>query len=335
MNAIRQNPHPHENDNKDDGPQPAADAEQYMVDEHADVIAEISNKIDNPDICPFTELQALAESVLHRRNLRSRDEFCGLSADQIHRLLYFPFDSPEIVEFSDNFPNPPDVAALSLVSFLVDACGDRGLKATTNGYLPSLFCRETAISFWGEEGCKERIFDLKVRKELDFNELHIMRLVAQMTGLIRKYRGRFLRTKKCEKFLASPVDGKLYLKLFTAYTHKFNWGYSDGYSDLYIIQRSFLFSLFLLQKFGDEFRSPAFYEEKFLQAFPTVLDEVSDRVYRSKEEYVSLCYSLRTIQRFAQFFGLIEMDSNFPMPIERNYKIKKLPLLDQLLCFHV
>ena len=225
--------------------------------------------------------------------------------------------------------------AFALVSLLADACGGDGLKATAKSYLPAGFCRDTALATLGDVGVKEITFGSQVRKELDFYELHVVRIVAQMAGLIRKYRGRFLRTKKCEKLLSILNHGELYLQMFTAYVRKFNWGYSDGYGDHYLIQEAFLFSLFLVHRFWDEFRSPAFYEEKFLHAFPTVLDEVKDPVYGSKEDQVKNCYSLRTMERFARFFGLIELDTNYPRFVRRNYEMKKSVLFDQLISFRM
>lgn len=337
METTEHDPFPRENDDKENGPRPAADTEQHRINGRLDIIAEIRKELAGRDVSSLAELQALAKRISQEQNLRPRDEFCGLSPEQMHRFLHFPVDSPEIVEFSENFQNPPEAPVLTLASFLIDACGDNGLKATAKGYLPQQFCRETAISFFGEEGYKERKFGSEVRKELDFPELHVVRLVAQMAGLVRKYRGKFLLTKKCKKLLSSPANGKLYLELFTAYTWKFNWGYRDGYEDFHIIQESFLFSLFLLRRFGSEFRYPAFYEERFLQAFPAVLDEVCGPLLykKSKEEYVGLCYSLRTMRRFAHFFGLIELNNISPMLISQSYEIKKRPLLDQLLTFHV
>ena len=335
MKTSGQDQHPHENDHEESGPRPGADAEQHMSDEHASMIDELRREIEIRDIDSLSELQVAANEVSYRRNLRPRDEFCGLSPDQMYSFLHVPFGSPEMVSLSDNFPNPHDALAFALVSLLADACGDRGLKATAKGYLPAQFSREAAIVSLGEKGYKELNFGSEVRKELDYYELHVVRLVAQMAGLIRKYRGRFLRTKKCEKYLSSPSNGKLYLELFTAFTRKFNWAYSDRYEDLSIIQEAFLFSLFLIHRFGDEFRCPTFYGEKFLQAFPTALDAVSDPVYGSKEEQLKRCYSLRTMKRFAHFFGLIELDGNYPRFVTQNYKMKKSPLLDQLLSFRV
>ena len=335
MKTAGRDQHPHENGSKDNGARPMSDAEQHMSDEHASMIDELRREIEIRDIDSLSELQVAANEVTYRRNLRPRDEFCGLSPDQMCNFLYVPFDSTEIVTFSDNFPNPPAARAFTLVLLLADACGDKGLKATAKGYLPAQFCREAAIVSLGEKGHRELNFGSKVRKELDFYELHVVRLAARMAGLIRKYQGRFLRTKKCEKYLSSSSNGKLYLELFTAFTRKFNWAYSDRYEDLSIIQEAFLFSLFLIHRFGDEFRCPTFYEEKFLQAFPTALDAVSDPVYGSKEEQLKRCYSLRTMKRFAHFFGLIELDGDYPRLVSQNYKMKKSPLLDQLLRFHV
>jgi len=335
MKISGQDQHPHENDQEDNGARPAPDTDQRTRGEHGDIRDEIERAVAAQNADSLPELQALAERVMRHRNQRPRDEFCGLSPEQMSRILYDPFDSPQFVTFSDNFPKPSAPLAFALISLLADACGDDGLKATAKGYLPAKFCRDAAIAALGEEGVKEMTFGSEVRKELDFRELHIVRLVAQMAGLIRKYRGRFLRTKKCEKLLSASSHGKLYLQLLTAYVRKFNWGYSDGYDDHYLIQEAFLFSLFLIHRFGDEFRSPVFYEEKFLQAFPTVLDEVKDPVYGSKEDQVRNCYSLRTMERFARFFGLIELDGNYPGFVRRSYKMKKSALLDQLINFHV
>ena len=148
MKTAGQDQHPHENDHKEGGPQPSADAEQRMRDEHAEIIAELRKDTADLDIGSFSEVQALAERVFQQRNLRPRDEFCGLSADQMYSFLYVPFDSTEIVSFSDNFPNPPEAPAFALVSLLADECGDNGLKATAKGYLPAQFCREAPLCLW-------------------------------------------------------------------------------------------------------------------------------------------------------------------------------------------
>lgn len=335
MNISKQDERSDGSDGKDNESQHAADTNRHARDEREDVVSELEREIAARDVSSISELQAIADEVSRRRNLRPRDDFCGLSPKQMYHILYFPFASLEIVSFHEDMLVPSEVPAYALVSRLVDACGDKGLKATARGYLPAKFCRDTALTLLGEERYRKVTFGSGVRKELDYRELHVVRLAAQMAGLIRKYRGRFVRTKKCEKILSAQNSGKLYLELLKAYTQKFNWAYSDRYDDLPIIQQSFLFSLFLLHLFGDEFRDVSFYADKFLQAFPSVLDEIRETLYGTKEEEVKHCYLLRTMERFARLFGLIELDRDLSLFIGQSYKIKKSPLLEGLLSFRV
>ena len=335
MKISGQDQHPHGSDSMNSEPGSDANADRCASNERADLLAELKGEITARDIASISELQAVADEVFRRRNLRSRDNFCGLSSEQMHHILHLPFDSAGIVSFSEDTVIPSDVSAHALVSLLVDACGDQGLKATAKGYLPAKFCRDTALAVLGEEGCRYMMFGSEVRKELDYRELHVVRLATQMGGLIRKYRGRFLRTKKGEKALSSPNNGKLYFELLKAYTGKFNWGYSDRYPDLMMIQEAFLFSLFLLHRYGDESRCESFYADKFLQAFPSVVDEIREPLYGSKADEIMRCYAVRTMKRFAHLFGLIELDSDSSVHILRDSQIKKSPLLDQLVSFHV
>ncbi len=320
---------------KEGQPWPANDAERRMRDEHAEIREEIRRAISEQGIGSPSDLQALAESIFEQRNQRPREEFCGLSADQMACLLHDPFGTPRLVSFSAVLPEPTDALAFALASLLVDACGGTGLKATAKGNLPAKFCRESALASLGEEGYSDLTFGSEVRKELDFHQLHVVRLIAQLARLIRKHRGRFLRTKKGEKLLSSPNGGKLYLELFTAHARRFNWAYSDRYEDLQIIQDAFLFSLFLIHHFGEKFRGPSFYEERFLHAFPAVLDEVEDPIYGTEEERFGQAYTLRTMERFARFFGLIELDRDPSRFIGRSFKMRKTALLDHLIHFHV
>ncbi|MDD3927800.1 MAG: hypothetical protein PHT33_14200 [bacterium] len=51
------------------------------------------------------------------------------------------------------------------------------------------------------------------------------------------------------------------------YAQKFNWDYLDWYPELFFMQQSFLYTLYLLHKFGGEWRANAFYEDALLKAF--------------------------------------------------------------------
>jgi hypothetical protein len=50
-----------------------------------------------------------------------------------------------------------------------------------------------------------------------------------------------------------------------SYVRDFNWAYRDGFPDLGFIQRSFLFTLYLLNLYGGEWLPEVFYEDAFLR----------------------------------------------------------------------
>ncbi len=298
-----------------------------------DHLKKILKEIEGKNFGSLEEIQETLNKVVMKRNQEPLDEFCGLSPEQMHRILDFPFDSPEYCRFSDSFPVPTDSPVFMLFSMLAEACGKQGLKTTAKGFLPQKFCMEAGETFY-EKYPGQPLLQPRVRKELDFTELHALRLLAELAGLLRKYRKRFVLTKKCNKLLESGSTREIYMELFKAHTTKFNWAYLERYDDFYIIQRSFLFSLYILSKFGSKFRPALFYEEKFLRVFPMVLQEAPGIQYTSKEKYVGVSYTHRTMNRFAEFFGLV----NIRYPDRFSFskmEIVKTPLLDQLVLFNI
>jgi hypothetical protein len=267
----------------------------------------------------------------HLQNSRVIDDFVGLSPDQIHRFLHAPYDSPHHISFTEQFSEQPEAPILTLFKLLVEALGEEGAKATTKGNLPIKLCRNLADQYWDDDHAYMRKFS----SETDFNELHALRLTAKMAGLIHKYKGRFVMTAKCKKLIKQQGIAGIYLPLLKAYTTKFNWGFRDGYDEFNIIQQSFLFTLYLLQQFGGEWRPEQFYTERMIQAFPMVMQEVhpDDCAYSEPDDIINSVYSIRAIERFALFFGLAEIE-RVGQGRQSHSEIRKTPLLFELLHFH-
>jgi hypothetical protein len=173
-----------------------------------------------------------------------------------------------------------------------------------------------------------------IRTEPDFGELHVTRLVAEFAGVIRNYKGKFIIGSECRKILADQGQAGIYPMLFKAYVNENNWGYRDRMGEVPFIQQSFLFSLYLLSKYGGDWKSNTFYEDCILEAFPQLLGEVPPMgSFYSPEQVVRQSYTLRCLDRFAQFSGLVELERPGNDRYSEGFQLRKLPLLDQVVQF--
>lgn len=259
----------------------------------------------------------------------------GLSPDQMWGMLYNPFDSPDLITFPSFPSGVEDAPIVKLFQLLADAIGDQGLKPTATGNLPRKFLREAGQAYMGEEGYQEYIRFGDIRSELDFFDMQVTRYVAEFAGLVRRYKGKFILSRECRKIMGGQGLSGIYPLLFRTLADKLNWGYHDCSPDINLIQQSFLFSLYLLDVFGDDWRSNEFYEDAFLRAFPMVMMEVPSLSYSTPDETLRRCYCRRFLKGFAQFLGLVEIEPKSKDILEREFNIRKLPLLSEAVVFHL
>jgi len=161
-------------------------------------------------------------------------------------------------------------------------------------------------------------------------------LFLSYPGYSEKPKDDFFLTKKYQQLVKKAGVAGLYPLIFKTYCRKFNWGYRDGFDEIPFIQHSFLFSMYLLNLHGNDWVPFLIYEDYFLQAFPMVTDEAMSRPYTSAEEEVRICFDSRSLNRFLHFFGLASIEKiPSDKPVSRDYRIRKLPLLDEVVCFSV
>ena len=281
------------------------------------------------------EAQTFLDQITQQQNHRQLDEFHGLSPEQMHRMLNFPFASPGLVRFPEVLDANPVAPILILFGLLTDTIGEQGLKPTAKGNLPRNFCREAALAYWGEQRYQEKTRYGGINREEDFADLHITRLVAELAGLIRKYKGRFILSRDCRRLLTENGLPAVYPRLFRVYVEQFNWAYWDGYPELRLIQSAFLFTLYLLMRYGDISRPQVFYEDAFLGAFPMLLDEVPPSQVISPDETVRRGYTWRSLVHFADFLGLATVEPASDELLCHEYRVKALPLLGQIVQFQL
>jgi hypothetical protein len=301
-----------------------------------DLFAEMRAAVQGQNFATRAEAEAFIEKFMRQQNEGAQDDFHGLSPEQMHRLLNYPFSSPPLAQFAEPLAIDPTAPILTLFNLMAEAIDDKGLKATAKGNLPRKFCREAAQSYWGEEGYRENTRFAGINMEMDFGELYVARGVAELAGLVRKYKGRFILSRDCRKLVAGAGDRAIYPRLFRSYVEKYNWAYRDRYPDLRIIQTGFLFTLYLLSLYGSEWRPQGYYADRFMKAFPMVLHEVTGHPLFPPEKSFASCYALRALERCGEFLGLALLDPVMAdEPFPKRYRVKKQPLLDEFVQFHV
>lgn len=300
------------------------------------VMDEVRELLKGRSFASLGDANAFLSLHMQQRNRLSKDDFDGLSPEQMHRFLYFPFETPHLVSFPSCLDVTPEAPILTLFSLLTEALGDQGMKATATGNLPRKLCRDLALAFLGEEKYGETFRFGELRSEPEFFDLHVTRLVSGLSGFVRKHKGKFIVSSECRKLVSKHGPAGIYPPLFRAFVTRYNWAYRDSWQEIRLIQQSFLFTLYLLSKHGTEWQTSQFYEDCFLRAFSTVIQEVSPiGEYYSPEEVLRRCYSLRCLKSFAGFLGLAEIQSDAGGRSDRNFRLRKLPLLDHVVQFHL
>jgi len=271
-------------------------------------------------------MDALISEVMWDHNLLPVDDFEGFTPREMDGLLYAPFDPDRSCMRLNKEVSEKSIKGAYFVkdvkAYLGIVYGVQPLKLTVRGNLPRKFCRDLVSRGLCEN---DRLWfkEYELMREEDSYYINLLNNYTQLAGLTKKRKKHLSLTRMGEKLLdSSPSD--FYLYVFETYCTKINWGCSDRYPYAWIIQGSFPYSIYLMQKYGDKKRSPKFYAQKIIRAFPNSVDEFKE------EEWMMNCYSVRVIERFMKRFGLITMKKSKSIDLE-NYRVRKKGSIDELI----
>ena len=260
------------------------------------------------------------------------NDFEGFTPNEMHDLLYSTSDmekSPLIFNPEINDKLITQVRFYNhIIQYLHIVKTQQPLKLTQKGNLPRKFCRELC-DMDILEGDRVAFNNRPIMREEDSYYIHFINIFTQSIGFTKKKHGTISLTNKCKEYLDKKSASELYQYLFTTYSTRFNWGYSDLYPEAWIIQGGFGFSIFLIQKYGDQAKGMKFYSDKYLRAFPSVLSEFPNTEYSTGEERFQRCYYLRVFKRFLNRFGLIEIEEGDLL--SDNQIILKKELIDHVI----
>ncbi|NOZ84433.1 MAG: hypothetical protein GXP60_06495 [Epsilonproteobacteria bacterium] len=254
------------------------------------------------------KLQKYIDQIMNEQNSRGLPDFEGYSPNEMQYILYNTFDENSPIQLSKLSESDYNkIPLLNQIKYLLRLIKEKGeLKLTTKGYLPTKVISEIYNQeFIKDEMIEERIS--KLHKETDAMSINLTRILSGLSGVVKKRNKKLSLTKKGE--IEFNDNHRLLKNIFTTFGTKFNWAYYDGYGKNQIGQLGFGFSLILIKKYGSKKRLDSFYSNKYFSAFPMLIEQVTPSRFEVNIIQASKCYSLRTFDRFLDYFGLIQIDT--------------------------
>lgn len=254
------------------------------------------------------DLQRNINKIVYDQNHKGHPDFEGYSPDEMTYILYETFVSNSPIQLQKLSESEyKTIPILNQIKYLVDLIIQDGeLKLTSKGFLPP----KVVADIYSQGFMKDEFIESgmsKLYKEIDAPSVNLTRILTEISGLAKKRNNKLSLTKKGEKIVSDNYELlKLILGTFGA---KFNWAYFDGYGDNGIGQIGYGFSLILLSKYGMVERTGSFYAEKYLKAFPHLIDIIPPSHFDTSEDQAENCYSVRTFPRFLDYFGFIKIRS--------------------------
>ncbi len=274
------------------------------------------------------ELEKHIEKLMDEQNHRGIPDFEGYSPFEMYNILYDTFgdNSPlQLLKLSESdYKRIPILNQIKYLLHIVDKLGE--LKLTTKGFLPTKIVSDIYNQGFIKEGHIESGIS-RLYKESDSITINMTRILIEISGLAKKRNNKLSLTKKGKSLMGN--DFELLSLIFTTFGSKFNWAYYDGYGENSIGQTGYGFSLILLGKYGKAKRIDKFYSDKYFKAFPDSINEITDSYFETNQVQAEKCYSLRTFDRFLDYFGLIKIESTDRIFADKY--IVKTELFDKLI----
>lgn len=274
------------------------------------------------------------ENEIENYNNSTLERLSGLSPIQAHELIYNPLGENSCIKFSSHITNEilDQIPFFRISEELLKIIQRDGfIKLTPIGALPKKFLVELygskfILDYHIESGIN------KLYREDECISIKTARIVCQLTNLVKKSSGKLLLTKNGERCLKAENRVELFKVIYLNFTEKFNWAFNDGYTQEPVGQYGNLFSIYLLKKFGDKENLTSFYSSKYLQVFEKFLI-LFDESYATPEIQFNNCYTVRTFQRFTEWFGFTIITGKNSFFDQENAKVAKTELFDKIFEF--
>ncbi len=278
------------------------------------------------------DLHKLIEAEKLKKNNTPVSDFDNLSPNDFHFILYDTYNENSPVHFQKKIDNETlDKIGLFRMAedFIRIIEREKFIKLTPLGALP----RKVLVELYDKKHLIDDLIEkgiMKLMREIDSLTITSIKIVAKLAGITKKVNGKLTLTKKGENLL-KPENRQLFFELFIkTFADKFNWGYHDGFINKPIGQKAWTFTIYLLNKYSNDYQNENFYAEKYLKAIPDYFSDFEYEIYKSQIDQYSSCFGLRSFERFLKWFGLVEIEIEEKSDLNRERKVKAAELLTQV-----
>lgn len=222
--------------------------------------------------------QKALEKSLVKFNARPIDDFCGLSSDQMTKVLKPVGLAGSAITLHDAITEDAldQVPMFRLVEEMLRIAIREGkLEMTKPGYLKRKVIQELyAHGFIKDKYIEEGFSTL--RSEWDWAPVGYVRGILEVGRWVRSYKGNVVLTKLGKELAAAPRE-RLFREVFDIMTNRMYWSNHEDSDEFAAVQNCAGFSFWLTDRFGSEWRTADYYGDKFLTAFPMALPEFDGR----------------------------------------------------------
>ncbi|GAB4043183.1 hypothetical protein [Spirosoma jeollabukense] len=268
------------------------------------------------------------------RNQQPQPDFEGLSPQQMHVLLSEPLGSGSCLSLQQGLTD----SLLDQIPFFVlmevlyqQLLTHQAIKLTPKGNLPLALCRELYDRKLLVQDDIERGITKKISED-NVPFLQALKVCLSLSPYAKKQHNT-LQLTKLGKQAMDQHRALRFRQALQDYTLRFNWAYLDD-TQTQAGQFGWAFSLYLVDRYGSEWRNTDFYAAKVQQAFPHLQEPIPSGRLSSYWLEFERIYRWRFVEQFGSWFGLLSLKKEpqrgyYPDPL----LMKKTALLNQLFQF--
>ncbi len=261
-------------------------------------------------------LDEYLQALMRRHNNTPRNDFNGLSSNEMYNIVYNPFSDQCVVRL--NKLDKEQYGKIPLVRqalFLLKTLDETELKLTKLGWLPLKIVAE-AYRLGRPVSIIEELKQKRIN-EYDAKSVWMARIILELLGWIKTRKGMLSLTAKGRKALCNidnAANEILRFSLVGVGLHAF-----DGYEDDLIGNLGIAYSVWLLNKFGATWHSGSFYQEHY------------EKLISNPNGHN--IYATRVFARLFYWLGIVDKRFNKELDFPFNKEFRKTALLPMIFSF--